>query len=112
MEQQHRNGLGIAAIVVAFCGVVFGLIPLTGFLAVMAGFTAVILGLAGRRRVKRGHASNGKTAASGVVVGLAALALGVWGMTIVFGAVEQFDQDMQEISDELDQDLAELEKLD
>ena len=39
-------------------------------------------------------ATNGKTAVTGPVLGAGALALGVWGITIVFGAVDQLAEDL------------------
>jgi len=66
-----RNGLGVAALVlaivalVASCSVVGGLI---------LGLAAVILGVLARGRVKRGEANNGGIALTGIVLGtLAAL---------------------------------------
>jgi hypothetical protein len=89
-----RNGLGLAALILALIGVLFGLVPLTGFIAVALALVAVPLALAGRARVRRGEATNGKSAMTGLVVGLGALALGVWGITIVFGAVDQLADDL------------------
>ncbi|GAA5134778.1 DUF4190 domain-containing protein [Pseudonocardia adelaidensis] len=89
-----RNGLGLAAAIVAPVGIVFGLVPLTGFIAVICALVAVPLALVGWSRVRRGKATNGKTAMTGLVLGAGALALGVWGMTIVFGAVDQLAEDL------------------
>ncbi|MBU3748915.1 MAG: DUF4190 domain-containing protein [Mycobacterium sp.] len=61
-----RNGLGVAALVVAIiallasCSVAGGLI---------LGGTAVILGFLARGRVKRGEANNGGLALTGIVLG-------------------------------------------
>lgn len=106
---EPRNALGIAALALGLVGVLFGLVPLTGFVAIGAGLVGVTLALANRGRLRRGTATNRKTTWSGLVVSLGAIALGIWGMTIVFGAVDQFDQDMEEIFDDLDRDLQELE---
>ena len=89
-----RNGLGLAAAIVAPIGILFGLVPLTGFIAVICALVAIPLALVGRSRVCRGRATNGKTAMTGLVLGAGALALGVWGITIVFGAVDQLAEDL------------------
>jgi hypothetical protein len=89
-----RNGLGLAAAIIAPIGILFGLVPLTGFIAVICALVAIPLALVGRSRVRRGRATNGKTAMTGLVLGAGALALGVWGITIVFGAVDQLAEDL------------------
>lgn len=89
-----RNGLGLAAVIVAPIGILFGLIPLTGFVAVAAGLVAIPLALAGWSRVRKGVATNGKTAITGLVLGIVALALGIWGITIMFGAVDKLANDL------------------
>jgi hypothetical protein len=89
-----RNGLGLAAAIIAPIGILFGLVPLTGFLAVICALVAIPLALVGRSRVRRGRATNGKTAMTGLILGAGAFALGVWGMTIVFGAVDQLAEDL------------------
>jgi hypothetical protein len=89
-----RNGLGLAAAIVAPIGILFGLVPLTGFIAVICALVAIPLALVARSRVRRGRATNGKTAMTGLLLGAGALALGVWGITIVFGAVDQLAEDL------------------
>jgi hypothetical protein len=87
--EESRNGLGLAAAIVGPIGVLFGLVPLTGFVAVICGLVAVPLALAGRSRYRRGLATNGRTALAGLVSGVVALALGVWGIVIVVQATDQ-----------------------
>jgi hypothetical protein len=83
---ESRNGPGLAAAIVGPIGILFGLVPLTGFVAVICGLVAVPLALVGRSRFKKRLATNGRTAAAGLVAGVVALALGVWGIVIVFQA--------------------------
>ncbi|MGH3785863.1 MAG: hypothetical protein ACRDRG_04780 [Pseudonocardiaceae bacterium] len=87
-----RNGFGITALVLALVGLVFGLVPFTGFLALILGGLAVLFGLLGWARTRRGEATNRKMAAIGTVLGAVVAALGIWGMTIVFGAVDDLDK--------------------
>jgi hypothetical protein len=65
-----RNGLGIAALVVAIIGLVFCWTVIGG---VILGVAAVILGFVARGRVKRGEASNGGVAIAGIVLGFLAI---------------------------------------
>lgn len=90
-----RNGFGITALVLAIIGVLFGLIPLTGFLALILGLLAVLFGLLGLGRVRRREANNRGLTIAGTVLGVIAVALGIFGMITVFGAVEQLGRDLQ-----------------
>lgn len=100
---EPRNGLGLAALILGLIGVLFGLVPLTGFIAVGLGLTGLILGFAGIGRLRRGTASNRKTTGFGMAASVAAIALGIWGMTIFFGAVEELDRDLEELESELEE---------
>lgn len=94
-----RNGLGLAAIIVGMAGLVFGLVPLTGFIAVILGLTGLALGLAALGRVRRRQATNKWTTRIAVLVSAGAMALGIWGMTMVFGAVEDLDEGLDCIAE-------------
>jgi hypothetical protein len=65
-----RNGLGIAALVVAIIGLVFCWTVVGG---VILGVGAIILGFVARGRVKRGEATNGGVAIAGIVLGSLAI---------------------------------------
>jgi len=69
-----RNGLGIAALVVGIIALV-GAISVVG--GILLGIVAVVLGFAGRARVKRGEATNGGTALAGIVLGVVAVVAGL-----------------------------------
>ncbi|MGW8889776.1 DUF4352 domain-containing protein [Streptomyces sp. NPDC055749] len=83
-----RNGLGTAALVLGIIGAVSGLIPFFFWLAGILGLIALILGLSGRGRVKRGEATNKGVTTFGAVLGLLALILSVVGAVITFKAVD------------------------
>jgi hypothetical protein len=77
-----KNGLGIAALVLA----IIGLFSVVG--GVVLGVVAIILGFIGYGRAKRGEATNGGVAVAGIVLGLlsiieaiAVIALAIWGFT-------------------------------
>jgi hypothetical protein len=74
-----KNGLGVAALVVA----IIALISVVG--GVVLGIVAVILGFLGWQKAKRGEATNGGIAIAGIVLGilsiieaLVVIALSVW----------------------------------
>lgn len=89
-----RNGLGIAALILGLVGAVSGLIPFFFWLAGILGLIALILGLAGRGRAKRGEATNKNMATFGAVLGLIALILSVVGAVITFKAVDDAVSDL------------------
>jgi hypothetical protein len=72
-----RNGLGVAALVLGIVS-----LPLTMML--VPAVLAVIFGVIGRQRAKRGEATNGGVALAGLVTGTVGLLLGValWGVGI------------------------------
>ncbi len=65
-----RNGLGIAALVIAIIGLVFCWTVAGG---VILGLIAVIIGFVAQGRVKRGEATNGGVAIAGIVLGFLAI---------------------------------------
>jgi Domain of unknown function (DUF4190) len=70
---QPRNGLGITALVLA----VIALVTVwSGFGGIVLGIVAVVIGFAGRGRVKRGEANNGGVAIAGIVLGALAVVVG------------------------------------
>ncbi|MEE1755906.1 DUF4352 domain-containing protein [Streptomyces sp. SP18CS02] len=93
-----RNGLGTAALVLGIIGTISGFIPFFFWLAGILGLIALILGLSGRGRVKRGEATNKGVTTTGAVLGLVALILSVVGAVITFKAV---DDAVDELNKEL-----------
>ncbi|MER5207812.1 DUF4190 domain-containing protein [Streptomyces sp. NPDC002825] len=85
--QVMRNGLGTTALILGIIGTISGFIPLFFWLAGILGLIALILGLVGKGRVKRGEANNKGVALTGVILGLASLVLSVVGLVIVVTAV-------------------------
>lgn len=96
---EPRNGMGIAAIVLGVVGALFGLLPLAGFASIVLGIVGVVLAFAGLVRLRRGSATNRNTTWAGLVASVASIALGVWGLTVVFGAVEQLAEDLEGVVD-------------
>jgi hypothetical protein len=65
-----KNGLGIAALVVAVIALL-GSFSIVG--GILGGIVAVILGVIGRGRVKSGEANNGGVALAGIILGAIAI---------------------------------------
>lgn len=78
-----RNGLGTAGLVLGIIGVVAGATIFLFPIAFILGVLAVIFGLIGRGRAKRGEASNGSKATWGFGLGVASLVLSVIGLIVV-----------------------------
>jgi hypothetical protein len=89
------NGVAVGAMVCGIVGVVFGLIPILGIPALALGLVALVLGVVGRRRVKRdpkvGHKG---LATAGVILGIAASGLGIAGIVIVTNSVNHLDHQL------------------
>jgi hypothetical protein len=89
-----RNGFGIAALVLAIIGVVFGLVPFTGFIAFICGAVGLLCGLLGLGRVRKGLANNRGLTITGTALSALAVALGIWGMVILFQATAKLSHDL------------------
>lgn len=73
--QAPRNGLGTAALVLGLLSL--PAVLLLGIGGAILGIPAVILGVLGRNRAKRGEANNAGVATSGVVLGALGIVLGI-----------------------------------
>jgi hypothetical protein len=101
-----RNGLGVTALVVAIVALLSSFSVVGG---VILGIVAVIIGFAGRSRVKRGEANNGGVALAGVILGFLAIIVGlafiaVWvgvfkevGATDYIDCLQKAGQDQQQV---------------
>ena len=83
-QGRPKNGLGPTAVILGIVGVLFGLVPMTFFIAGPVGVAGVLVGRAGHRRCKRGEANNGRVAMFGAVISGAAIVLACIGAVIVF----------------------------
>ena len=81
-----RNGLGIAALVVAIIGLVFCWTVAGG---VILGVAAIIIGFVARGRVKRGEATNGGVAIAGIVLGFLAIIVSLVFIPIWIGMFDE-----------------------
>ncbi|MEV8309628.1 DUF4190 domain-containing protein [Streptomyces flavidovirens] len=91
---QARNGLGTAALILGIIGALSGRIPFFFWLAGILGVIALVMGLAGRGRAKRGGATNKGVALAGAILGLISLIMSVVGAVILFKAVDDVVKDI------------------
>jgi hypothetical protein len=79
------------ALMVRLIAICLGLIPLLGLGAITGGIVAVTFGLLGIGRARRGVASNEKMSITGLIAGVLAGALGIWGLVIVGNALNELN---------------------
>lgn len=83
-----RNGLGTAALVLGIVGTVLGALLFLFFVVFVLGLLAVIFGLIGRGRAKRGEASNSTAATWGFALGVVSLVLSAVGLLFVIHVIQ------------------------
>ena len=81
-----RNGLGVAALVVAIIGLL-GSFSVAG--GIVMGIAAVVLGFLGRNRVRRGEADNPGVALAGIILGVLAIIAGLFFIAIWVGMFKE-----------------------
>jgi O-antigen ligase len=99
--------MATAALILGILGVLGGLIPFLFLPVLCLGVLGFVLGLIARGRRKRARASTGM-ATWGVVLSVLAIALGVFGMVTVFGAVDELDRDLEQLEQDMEDDMSDL----
>lgn len=79
-----RNGFGIAGFALAIVGLVFCLMPITGFIGFILGLLAMLFALLGLGRVRHGRASNKKLTIVALVLAVLAVIAGFFAMKMFF----------------------------
>jgi hypothetical protein len=82
-----RNGLGIAALCCGVAGILLGQVPLLFLGSGSLGILAIVFGSIGIRRAMRREASNRAMAVTGLVTGVIACALAIWGVSIIMSGL-------------------------
>jgi hypothetical protein len=82
-----RNGLGVAALACGLTGILFGQVPLLFLGSGALGVLAIVFGVIGIRRARRGRASNRAMAVTGLVTGVVASGLAIWGVVIIMSGL-------------------------
>ncbi|HVE96652.1 MAG TPA: DUF4190 domain-containing protein [Pseudonocardiaceae bacterium] len=78
--RRARNGFGIAALILGLLALLLSWTIVGG---IVLGLLALIFGLLGRARVKRGEATNGGLSVAGIVLGIIGLLIAIG--IVVFG---------------------------
>lgn len=94
---QPKNGLAIAALCCGLVGILVGLIPLMFLAAGALAILAIVFGIVGIRRVSRREATNRGMAIAGLIAGVAAAAMAIWGISIVFSGINQLDNEINKL---------------
>jgi hypothetical protein len=94
--QQPRNGLGTAALVLGVVGTVFGFIFFMFWLSGPLGVLALIFGIVGLGRVRKGQASNKGVATAGIILGGVATVLAVIGLVVTVFMVKDVAKSLEE----------------
>jgi hypothetical protein len=74
---QPKNALGLTSLVLAIVGLLSVWVPVVNIASIVLGLVAIVIGIIGRRRVKRGIANNGGMAIAGIVLGTLAVIVGL-----------------------------------
>jgi hypothetical protein len=85
----RRNGMGTAALILAIIALLICWIPFVGFLGLILGIVAMILGFVGRGRAKRGEANNSGVALGGIVLGFFAVLGAIAASAIFFFIIKE-----------------------
>ncbi|MDD9205083.1 DUF4190 domain-containing protein, partial [Georgenia sp. 10Sc9-8] len=114
-QEQPRNGLGIAALVVGIVSLLVAWLPFIGLISVLGGVVGIVLGAMGLKRVGRGEATNRGTAVAGIVVSVVAILLAI--AATVFGSYwisqvmpELFGEEFQQCVESAGNSQEELEQ--
>jgi hypothetical protein len=89
-RQPPRNGFGITALALALVGLVFCLMPITGGLGLILGMLALLFGLLGLGRVRKGAATNKGVTIAGLVLAVCAVIGGFFAMKTFFDILSGF----------------------
>lgn len=100
VQTRPRNGFGIAALSLSIGGLVFCLMPITGFIAVICGALAILFALLGHARYRRHEATNNKMCVTAAFIGVITTAIGVWGVVIFMNAMGDFGEEMEKMEGE------------
>lgn len=88
---QRSSGLAVTALVCGLLGMVIALIPILGIFGIALGLVAVVLGLIGRSKAKKGEAAGKGMALAGAITGVLAVTLGIVGLVIVGNAFNELE---------------------
>lgn len=91
-----NNGIGVGALCCGLAGILIGLVPILFQASGALGIVGIVLGFTGLRRVSRGEASNQGIAIAGLVTGILALGLAIYGLSVVVTGLQQLNTDIDQ----------------
>ncbi|MEV0374940.1 DUF4190 domain-containing protein [Streptomyces sp. NPDC050636] len=95
-HQAARNGLGVAALILGIIGSLSGIPMILFWLAGPLGLLALIFGLVGMSRVKKGQATNKGVAVTGTILGALSIILAIVGLIVTVLAVNKAVDEVKE----------------
>ncbi|MCT4352989.1 DUF4190 domain-containing protein [Streptomyces sp. Je 1-79] len=101
--QQPRNGLGVTALVLGIVGLLFALFPFSFWLGAILGVLALIFGIIGHSRARKGEATNKGMALTGLILGAVSIVVSIVWLIVVATAVK-------DIADDIDEEIKKQEK--
>jgi hypothetical protein len=104
------NAMATTALSLGIVATLFGLVPIGAFVAAVCAVLAIVFGFIGRRRANDPRAGGRSRATAGFVLGLVGLALSIIGMAIVTDGFLRFDESVDRIDRELQQEMRQFEE--
>lgn len=89
------NGMAVASLVLGLVGSMFGLVPLTWWIAAVCGVLALIFGVVGIRNAGKGAPYRGM-AIAGTVLAVVALSLAVVGFGVIADVLRDIDRELEQ----------------
>ncbi|NCT91027.1 DUF4190 domain-containing protein [Cellulomonas sp. APG4] len=96
------NGLGIAALIVGILSLLICYIPFVGFVSVLGGIIAVVLGILGMRKAKDGQTGGRGMSLAGLITGAIALLVAVVINVFVIIGLNSLDSSLDDSLQELE----------
>ncbi len=91
-QQQPRNGLGVAALVLGIASIPLGVFFFP--VGIVLGVLAIIFGAVGMTRAKRGRATNRGVALAGLITGVIGTALGIVFLVLTFNVISDCSDEL------------------
>ncbi|WP_329121244.1 DUF4190 domain-containing protein [Streptomyces sp. NBC_01353] len=101
--QQPRNGLGVTALVLGIVGLLFAIFPFSFWLGGILGVLALIFGIIGHSRGRKGEATNTGMALTGLILGALSIVVSIVWLIVVVTAVK-------DIAEDIDKEIEKQEK--
>ena len=86
--------MGVAALCCGIAGILLGLVPFMFFATGALAACAIVFGATGIHRAARHEATNRGMAVAGLIAGVIAALVALWGTAIVFGGLHALSDDL------------------